>query len=302
MWLGWILASCVVLSLYDLSKKASVRGNAVFPTLFGSTLSGWLAVTAFLLCRGGFAAAIALPYGHIALLLFKSCIVGASWTATYIALKTLPITVAAPIRATGPMWTLVGAVLVFSEMPTFAQAVGMSFVVAGCIAFSRSAAHEGIDFRRDRAVLFAFLGTFLGSCSALYDRHLLNGLGIQTGTVLWWFMGGMCAIYLVATAIWLAGARRGGDGRRPAAGGIAKFDWRWTIPLVGVLLAASDACYFNAIAVPEAKISVLSMIRRSSVVVTFFLGGAVFRETNLLRKAAALAAILAGVMTLCLAK
>ena len=80
------------------------------------------------------------------------------------------------------------------------------------------------------------------------------------------------------------------------------FSWRWTIPLVGVLLALSDACYFNAVSVPDARISVLSMIRRSSVVLTFFLGGAVFHETNLRRKAVALAAILVGVMTLCLAK
>ena len=74
MWLGWILASCVVLSLYDLSKKASVRDNAVFPTLLGSTVSGWLAVTAFLLCRGEFAATLFLPPRHIALLLVKSAL------------------------------------------------------------------------------------------------------------------------------------------------------------------------------------------------------------------------------------
>ena len=81
-WLGWILASCVVLSLYDISKKASVRGNAVFPTLLGSTAAGWLAVTVFLAWRGAFAATLGTPPAHIALLLLKSCIVGASWTAT----------------------------------------------------------------------------------------------------------------------------------------------------------------------------------------------------------------------------
>ena len=79
----------------------------------------------------------------------------------------------------------------------------------------------------------------------------------------------------------------------------APFSWRWTIPMVGLLLALSDACYFNAIAVPDARISVLSMIRRASVVLTFFLGGAVFHETNLRRKAIALAAVLAGVAVLC---
>lgn len=290
MWLGWILASCVVLSLYDLCKKASVKDNAVFPTLLGSTAFGWIAVTSFLLFRGGFAAAVDIPPQHIALLLAKSCIVGASWTATYMALRTLPITFAAPIRATGPLWTLIGAVIVFSEIPTRMQAVGMAMVVVGCFLFSRSAAKEGIDFAHSKAVLFAFLGTALGSCSALYDRHLLKGLGIPTGTVLWWFMGGMCVIYLGATLI----------GRSPLVARRSPFSFRWTIPLVGVLLAASDACYFNAISVPDAQISVLSMIRRASVVITFFLGGAVFHETNVGRKAVALAAILVGVIILCL--
>lgn len=288
-WIGWILASCVVLSLYDLSKKASVRGNAVFPTLLGSTFVGWLAVTAFLVSRGTFAAALSTPPRQIALLLVKSVIVGASWTATYMALRTLPITFAAPIRATGPLWTLIGAIVVFAETPTFVQAAGMAMVVAGCVLFSLSARREGIDFRRDRAIWLAFLGTVLGSCSALYDKHLLRGLGIPTATVLWWFMGGMCVIYFAAAAVWFSRSRAS-----------APFSWRWTIPMVGLLLALSDACYFNAIAVPHARISVLSMIRRASVVLTFFLGGAVFHETNLRRKAIALAAVLAGVAVLCL--
>ena len=284
MELGWILASCVLLSFYDLCKKASVRDNAVFPTLLGSTLSGWLAVTAYLVFRGGFAAVVAVGPATGGLLLLKSCLVGASWTATYMALRTLPITSAAPIRATGPLWTLCGAIVVFGELPTAAQAVGMALALVGCWVFSLSTRREGVDFWRNRAIAFAFLGTVLGSCSALYDKTLLQHRGIPTATVLWWFLGGMCVIYALATAF----ERR-------------RFTWRMTIPCVGVLLALSDACYFNAIAVPDAKISVLSLIRRSSVVLTFFLGGAVFRETNLLRKALALAAILAGVIVLCLA-
>lgn len=284
MWLGWIVASCVVMSAYDLCKKASVRDNAVFPVLLGSTLSGWLAVTVVLAVRGELAAAVAVPGRTAALLLVKSVIVGASWTATYLALRTLPITSAAPIRATGPLWTLLGAVLIFSEIPTVVQAVGMALALAGCWLFSLSARHEGLRICHSRPVALALLGTVLGSASALYDKHLLQALGIPTGAVLWWFLGGMSAIYAGAAAI----AGRGG------------FRFRWTIPCVGILLALSDMCYFNAISVPDARISVLSMIRRSSVVLTFLVGGAVFRETNLARKGLALAAILAGVLLLCL--
>jgi transporter family protein len=209
------------------------------------------------------------------------------------ALKTLPITFAAPIRATGPLWTLIGAIIFFAEVPTPVQAVGMAMVIVGCLLFSRSAVEEGFDFAHSKAVLLAFAGTVLGSVSALYDKHLLKNLGIPTSTVLWWFLGGMCMIYVAATFVW-------STGRRTSPEKCSPFAWRWTIPLVGILLAASDACYFNAISVPGAKISVLSMIRRASVVLTFFLGGAVFHEVNLPRKAFALAIVLAGVLLLCL--
>jgi drug/metabolite transporter (DMT)-like permease len=282
-WLHWILASSVGLSLYDLCKKASVRGNAVFPTLFISTASGWTALSVFMAASGRMEAALDVDCGEIAFLLVKSCIVALSWTATYLALKTLPITCASPIRATGPLWTLTGAVVLFSEVPGAVQAIGMALVFSGCLFFSKSTLKDSAS-GGGRAVALAFAGTVLGSCSALYDKHLLQGLGLAPLTVLWWFLGGMFLMYAVAAAIFRKG-----------------FEWRWSMPLTGILLAVSDACYFGAIAVPDAQISVLSLIRRSSIVFTFFIGGAIFRETDIRRKAFALAAIMAGVVLLCLA-
>ena len=281
-WLQWILASSIGLSLYDLCKKASVRNNAVFPTLFISTAGGWAALSVFMLATGGIDAALEVNLREVSLLLVKSCIVASSWTATYLALKTLPITCAAPIRATGPLWTLIGAILLFSEMPGPVQALGMALVLAGCLFFSKTSLQDSAS-GGGRAVTLAFAGTMLGSCSALYDKHLLQGLGLEPLTVLWWFLGGMCLMYAVAAAI----SHKG-------------FEWRWSIPTTGILLAVSDACYFNAIAVPDAQISVLSLVRRSSIVLTFFIGGAIFRETDIRRKAFALGAILLGVILLCI--
>lgn len=281
-WLLWILASSVCLSMYDLCKKASVKNNSVFPTLFITALSGWAVLTVLLVFSGRLCDTVSLDPKYSLLLFVKSCIVASSWTATYFALKTLPITCAAPIRASGPFWTLIGAVLIFAEVPNAVQGIGMAFVLAGCIFFSlstrRNKAAGGL-----KAVALAFTGTVLGSCSALYDKHLMQGLGIAPLTVLWWFLGGMTLMYAVPAAF----CRRG-------------FKWRWTMPLTGILLAASDACYFTAIAVPDAQISVLSLVRRSSIILTFFIGGALFREKDLRRKALALASILIGVLLLCL--
>lgn len=282
-WLCWILASSASLSLYDLCKKASVKNNAVFPTLFFSTLSAWGLLTVVLLGSRGLVPALSLPPRHIALLSVKSILVAASWTATYQALKTLPITCAAPIRATGPLWTLIGAILLFAEIPTPLQGLGMLLVLSGCYFFSRQASRDATIEHGKKAVLLAFAGTMLGSCSALYDKYLLQGLGLDTLHVLWWFLGGMCILFAF-----------------PARFSCRNFQWRATIPLTGILLAVSDACYFSAIATPDARISVLSLIRRTSLVMTFFIGGAIFRETDIGRKSFALAFILAGVALLCL--
>ena len=281
-WLIWILSSSLCLSLYDLCKKASVKNNAAFPTLFISTLSGWCALSAFLLASGKMDATLEVSSREIALLLVKSCIVAASWSATYLALRTLPITCAAPIRATGPLWTLIGAIILFSEVPGIVQALGIALVLTGCLFFSKNSVRDPASGGK-KALALAFAGTVLGSCSALYDKHLLQYLGLSTATVLWWFLGGMCLIYAVATFF-----------------SHKNFEWRWSMPLVGILLALSDAFYFNAISVPDAQISILSLIRRSSIVITFFIGGAIFRESDIKRKAIALTAIVLGVALLCL--
>jgi transporter family protein len=280
-WLSWILLSSFCLSMYDLCKKASVRGNAVFPTLFVTTFSAWTAVTLYLVFSGSLSKMFVVSPKGVSFLFLKSCIVSASWTATYLALRTLPITSAAPIRATGPLWTLIGAVLIFAEVPNFVQAIGMVLVLAGCAFFSISS-HRDKREGGFKAICYAFIGTVLGSCSALYDKHLLQSLNLEPIIVLWWFLAGMTIIYTIAAIF----NHRG-------------FKWRWTMPLVGILLALTDACYFNAISIPDAKISVLSLIRRSSIIITFFVGGALFHERDIKRKALALAAILIGVVLLC---
>ena len=276
------MISAATLSLYDICKKHSASENRSFTVLFYTTLSSLAAVTLVLASRGELISSLALKPAHIALLVLKSLIVSASWACAYWALKTIPVTVMAPIRATGPMWTTLAAMAIFSEVPTVRQAFGFLLAFGGCIAFSVATRIEGFSLK-SRPILLALGATAFGSLSALYDKCLLNSLAIPAKAVLLWFMMAMCLIYAIAMF-------------SCAKVDKTKFEWRWTIPLVGILLAASDFCYFSALGDPEARISIISTIRRTSTVGTFILGGAMFREKNLLRKGLALAAILAGVL------
>ena len=289
MWTAWILSSALFLALYDVSKKASVRNNAVLPVLLVSSASGTAAYVAALWAAGGVPAAAAVSSGDLALILAKSLIVGTSWVLTYCALRTLPVTIATPIRASAPALVFVVAFFLYGERPTIVQGAGMLLVFAGYWAFGWAGRHEGIDFLRSHAVWFAVGGMCMSAVSSLWDKFILQKCAIPVETVQFWFQGGLVAMYalLLAMRSALPVARDG-------------FEWRWSIPLTGVLLVAADWLYFHGLAIPDVSIAAGSLLRRFSVVITFVLGALFFRERNLRRKGMALAAILTGVVLLCL--
>ena len=289
-WTSWVLASSVLLALYDLAKKASVRANAVLPVLLISTTFGFAAYSAGLFASGHFCALGEISGAPLALGLVKSVIVGTSWVFTFCALRTLPITIATPIRASSPALVLLIAVPLYGEMPSALQGLGMAAVFAGYFAFSWAGRHEGIDFFRNRAVWCAIAGAVCSAVSSLWDKYIFQVRALPVEQVQLVFQAGLVAFYALALVASRA-LRLGRDA----------FEWRWTIPVVGILLAGADWLYFKGLAYPGAPISAASLMRRFSVVLTFLLGARFFHETNLVRKGIALAAIVAGVALLCFA-
>ncbi len=289
-WASWVLASSVLLALYDIAKKASVGANAVLPVLLASTTFGFAAYSAGLLASGRFCVLGDISGAELSLGLAKSVIVGTSWVFTFCALRTLPITIATPIRASAPALVLLIAVPLYSEVPSMLQGVGMAAVFAGYFAFSWAGRHEGIDFFRNRAVWCAIAGAVFSAVSSIWDKYVFQVRALPVESVQLVFQAGLVAFYGLA----LVASRALRLGRDP-------FEWRWTIPLVGILLAGADWLYFKGLAHPGAPISAASLMRRFSVVLTFLLGARFFHETNLVRKGIALAAIVAGVALLCLA-
>lgn len=289
MWVPFILISALLLSFYDISKKYSVNGNAVMPVLFLATVCGTVGFVAALAVAGKLSAACAISPAAFGFVALKALIVSASWVFVYYAMRALPISLAAPIRASAPLWTLVGAMALFGEIPSLLQAAGMAAVFTGYWLFSVAGKREGISFTRHRGVFCAFAGTLLGAGSALYDKYLLRSYGLERNTLQLWFTIDLTAILGLALLVQrLAGLQR------------TRFEWRWTIPLVGLLLMAADWFYFGALSEKGVAISILSLIRRSNVVLSFGLGTILFRECNLRDKAFALAAVVAGVAVLCL--
>ncbi len=279
MWLVLAFLSAALLGFYDVCKKYSLRGNAVIPILFLNTLFCSIIFLPM---------AFQTPFGGWEVqryILLKACIVLSSWLLGYIGIKHLPITIVGPINATRPMLVLLGALLIFGERLNLWQWAGVMLAILSFCLLSRSGKKEGIDFRHNRWIFCIAGAAILGAISGLYDKYLMTtegGLGLPRLTVQCWYnfyQAGIMGVMLLM--LWWPGRKKN-----------TPFQWRWSILLISIFLSLADYAYFYSLSLDGALISVVSMVRRSSVLVSFLLGALLFQEKNLQSKAIDLALVL----------
>ena len=224
---------------------------------------------------------------HLQVLL-KSAIVVSSWILAFFAMKHLPVTVFSPIRATGPFWTLIGALIIFHEKLNLLQWFGVLLTLLFFFLFSTTGKKEGIEYKNNKWIWFIVGGTLLGAISGLYDKFIIariDRIAVQA-----WFSFYQVIILLPVLAIfWFPGRKK-----------TTPFRWRWSIPAIGLTLVIADFLYFYALSCDGSMISVIAALRRVSVLVTFAFGAFVLGEVNLKQKGIYLLGILVGTLLITL--
>lgn len=294
MWLGLAFVSAFLLGCYDINKKLSLNGNAVIPVLFFNTLICSLLFVPLLLIshfspetlQGTLFFIPDAPLKVHGFLFLKAIIVLASWHFAYFATKNLPLTITGPIKATQPVMTLLGALLIFQERLNVYQWIGVLLSIASFYMLSSSGKKEGINFKHNKWIFFMILSAITGSMSGLYDKYLTGFIDPMTVQV-WYNFYQLALMVLVVSFLWY-----------PTRQKTTPFQWRWSIVFISVFLTIADFVYFYALSFPDSMISIVSMVRRSNVLVTFAAGALFFHEKNLKNKAIDLLLVLLGMLFL----
>lgn len=292
MWILFAFLSAALLGVYDVFKKISLSDNAVIPVLF---LNVVFCCAIFLPLMVLSFAAPELTAGTIfhmppltlrqhALLLLKAAIVLSSWMTAYYALKHLPITIASPIKATQPILTLVGALVVFGERLNLYQWIGVAIAIVSFFMLSQSSKREGVNFAHNRWVWLMVCSIAMGTVSGLYDKWIMTQID-RMNTQVWYNYYQLLIMCVVLLAVWYPKRRQ-----------TTPFRWSWAIPLISVFLTAADFFYYFALADGASMIAIVSLVRRSSVAVSFTLGALYFKERNLRAKAIDLLLVLLGML------
>lgn len=293
MWLSLAFISAFLLGCYDIFKKISLTNNAVIPVLFLNTLFCSLIFLPFVLIsfyapsymENTIVFVPKVDFTTHCYVFLKACIVLSSWLFAYFALKHLPLTIASPIKATQPVLTLLGAIVIFSETLNLYQWIGVCLTIVSFFLLSTAGKKEGINFAKNKWIFCIIMATITGAASGLYDKFLMGRFDRMTVQV-WYNFYQFLIMTVILLVMWYPVRKKN------------PFQWRPQIFLISLFLCLADFAYFYALSDPNAMISIVSMIRRSGVVVTFAAGAIFFHEKNLKNKAVDLLLVLLGMFFL----
>jgi len=294
MWLLLAFISAILLGSYEVFKKVSLNDNAVIPVIFVSILFSCLTLTPFLFISEFFPDLLKnsiffVPrvdfHAHM-LFILKAIIVLTSWLFAYFALKHLPLSIASPIKATQPMWTVLGAMLIFGEKLNGFQAAGIGITLVSFFLFSVVGKKEGISLKTNKWFWFIVMATLTGALSGLFDKYLMNRYDVMSVQVYYTFYQAII-MGLITLFLWA-----------PTRKKTTPFKFKWAIFWISSFLVTADFVYFYALTLPDSMISIVSTIRRSGVIVPFLYAAFVLRDKNIKLKIIDLIGVLIGMFLL----
>ena len=301
MWIVLSFISALCLGFYDISKKIALRENRVIDVLTLSVcISAILLSVPLWLSRLCPEMMTGTPFyvpqldleAHLYTVL-KSVIVLSSWIFAYISLKHLPISVVSPMQATRPMWTLVGALLIFGERLNTWQWAGVLLAIGTVFVFSfknRTTIKDQTSGVNHSYYVALALAILIGACSGLYDKYLMRRYDHNAVQVYYTFYQAL--MMLVVWAIF---------NRKHLQSPISNLRWIrriGIIALISVFLIISDNVYMLALRDPDSLIAVVSTIRRGGAVIGFAYGLIFLKEPDPWRKVLCMIGICAGLICL----
>jgi len=305
MWILLAFISALCLGGYDISKKIALRDHRVVDVLTLSICISSLILSLPLVLSRLCPEMMMSTHFYVPrldlqahLLTFvKSCIVLSSWVFAYISLKHLPLSVVSPMQATRPMWTLVGALLIFGERLNGWQWVGVVLAIGTILVFSFSTRRPGQNRTpgnpgEKKYYIALVLAILIGSCSGLYDKYMMRHYDHNAVQVYYTFYQ---AAMMGIIWLWDRGKQRAEQGTQPTG----RFSWL-PVALISLFLVISDNVYMLALRDPDSLIAVVSTIRRGGAVIGFGYGLLFLHEPEPRKKIACMLGIMAGLLCLAL--
>ncbi len=279
MYIFLTLASALFLGVYEVLKKVSLKKSDIYEVLFFYCLSGFIISLVF--SKDLFN----VSFLDVIFILLKSGVIVVNWLLIMKALKTLDVGVVVPFSLLNTILVVFGSFFIYKEELTWIHFVSLIIISTGIILITRLKNKNETKNEQGKFLAFVFLlsSCVLGSASGLLDKYLLHVREINSTSVLAWFLSFNTVIYGI---IYLC--------KNKKINFVALKDNYWMI-FTGAGIAIADILYYTAISLEGAQLSIISIVRKMSVIVSTVLASIFLKEKKLVSKLLILALMLIGV-------
>ena len=273
-WMLLVLIYGLLKGAREIVKKKSLEKCSVMEVLFFYTLF------AFLLVMPDVGNALDVNIEKLPFVALKSFVIFIAWILSFKAIKKMPISLYGILDLSRVLFATILGLVVMKEQPSFEQMMGLVLVATGLFMLKKKKTEpEKVEAK---IVLFALLSCVLNAVSGLFDKILTKS--ITSSQLQFWYMLFLVLFYLLYLIF---------DKTKVDIKKSVKNYWIW---ILAILFVIADRALFMANAMPESKITIMTLIKQSGCLVTILAGKFIYKEKNIRHKLFCAVVIVTGIV------
>ncbi len=274
VWILFIFLYSLLKGLREGMKKAAIKKSSANEILFFYTFIGFLFTLPFA------KTALELRPLYIFYAFLKAAACCTAWAFSFAALKRMSVSLYGIMDLSRMVFSTLLGVFILGESFTLPKAIGMMLVVIGLLLanLKKNTSSKGVTLP---VLTAALLNCFFNAVSGTMDKIYMQFM--ETSQLQFWFMFFMALIYGVILLI------------RKEKISVKNIRSNYWILLMSISLVLGDRLLFEANANPMSEVTIMTVIKQSSVIITVLTGWLVFKEKNILYKLMCTGIVLTGI-------
>ncbi len=275
LWILFIIIYSVLKGTRDGMKKFALKKSSSNEILFFYTLIGFILTIPFS------KDALSLEAKYIFFLFIKSAVVCTAWLFSIWALKRMSVSLYGIMDTSRMVFSTLLGIFALGESFTLPKAIGVLLVIIGLVLVNLrgNTNTKGASFT---VIMAAILNCFFNAVSGTMDKVLMRYM--TSSQLQFYFMLFSCLIYGAILLI------------RKEKVSIKRIKTNYWIPIMSVSLIVGDRLLFEANASPQSEVTLMTVIKQSSVIVSVLMGYFVFKEKHILYKLFCASIVLLGIL------
>jgi uncharacterized membrane protein len=276
MWIALVLFYGVAKGVRDGIKKKAVEKSGVMEVLFLYTALSFVLTIPFS------SDVFSMPPIYYIWIFIKSFFIFLAFIFSFYSIKKMPVSLYGVLDSTRMLFSTLLALLFLGEVMTVPKLVGLLLVLGGVIFVNFRQSNEEKVKLKYLAMAIAYC--FLNAVSGFMDKKLMSSGDLTASQMQFWYMFFMAALYGIYMLVTKTPIK------------LETIKTNYWIPISSILFVLADRALFIANADPASEVTVMTLIKQSSIIITVLSGWLIFKEKHILKRLICAFVIMLGIL------